>query len=191
MSILSDLNPQAILAKVAIVGLALGGAYLWGHHSGFSSEKAAYDLYVSQQGQKADAQLADNKTALAFQQTQFQLEQDKLQKDHQNEIDSLSTARDAAIRDGDAWSGRLRSYLAAQHARVGAAVVPSAATGTGQPAAVSQGAGGLLDGVSSLNWYLTQRFHTADVNAATLNEAIDLIAKDRETCNGALPGVTK
>jgi hypothetical protein len=191
VSILSDLNPQAILAKVAIVGLAVGGAYLWGHHNGFASEKAAHDLYVSQQSQKGEAQLADNKAALLFQQTQFDLQQTKLVKDHQDEIDSLTTARDAAIRNGSAWAGRLRSYLAATHTSAGTPGVPIAPTGTGQPSAGSQSQSGLLDGVSSLNWYLTQRFHTADVNAAALNEAIDLIAQDRATCNGALPGVTK
>lgn len=191
MSILSDLNPQAILAKVAIVGAAVAGAYFWGHHNGTASEKAVYDLYVSQQAAKGETQLADNKTALLFQQTQFDLQQTKLAKEHQDEIDSLATARDVAVRDGAVWSQRLRNYLAATHSSTGGVVVHGSSTGTDQSATGSESPGGLLDGVSSLNWYLTQRFHTADVNAATLNEAIDLIAKDRETCNGALPGVTK
>jgi hypothetical protein len=191
VSILSDLNPQAILAQAAIVGLLAGGAYLYGHHNGYASEKAAYDLYVSQQAQKGETQLADNKAALLFQQTQFDLQQTKLVKEHQDQIDSLTAARDAAVNNGAVWSERLRSYLAAAHTRAGAPGVPAASTGTGQPPADSQSQGGLLDGVSSLNWWLTQRFHTADVNATTLNEAIDLIAQDRATCNGALPGVTK
>jgi hypothetical protein len=189
VSILSDLNPQAVLAKVAIVGAAVLGAYLWGHHNGYSSEKAVYDLYVAKQGEKAEAQVAANKAALAFQQTQFQLAQNALEKNHADQIATLTSARDAAVADGDHYAERLRYYLS--HPSVRTVVVSGSAASTGQPAADSQGAGGLPDGVSDLNRYLTQRFYTADVNATTLNEAIDLIAQDRATCNGALPGVTK
>jgi hypothetical protein len=189
VSILSDLNPQAILAKIAIVGLAVGGAYLYGHHNGYSSEKAAYDLYVSQQAQKAEAQAASNKAALAFQQTQFELAQAKIQKEHTDALAQVETARVSAVADSAHYADRLRYYLA--HPSVRTVVVSgSSASATGTPAD-SEGASGQPDGVSDLNRYLTQRFYTADKVAATLNEAIDLIAQDRLTCNGKLPGVTQ
>lgn len=189
MSILSDLNPEALALKVLASAAVAVIIFTWGHHVGYTGEKAAYDLYVSQQAEKAEAQVASNKSALVFQQTQFQLAQNKLQQDHQDETIALAAQRDAAIADGANYASRLRYYLA--HPSVRPAIVPDSATGTGQSAATGQDSAGLSDGVSNLNWYLTQRFHTADVNAVTLNEAIDLLAKDREMCNGSLPGITK
>lgn len=189
MSILTDLNPQAILAKVAIVGAVAASAYLWGHHSGYSSERAEYDLYVAQQGQKAEFQVAANKSALLFQQTQFQLAQAKIEKDHTDEVANLASARDVAVADSGHYAERLRYYLA--HAGGKSAGVPGSAASAVQPATDSEGAGGLSDGISGLNRYLIQRFYTADVIAATLNEAIDVIAQDRAVCTGALPGINK
>lgn len=183
---LTTLNPYWILAKVGIAVAVVGGAFFYGHHLGYSGEKSAYDLYVAQQKSAAEQQVAANKSALAFQQAQYSLQINKLQQDHSDEVANLTTQRDTALADSSKYSGQLRQYLSGSH-RV-AAVVPVAsgsAAGTD-----SAGQGGLLDGVSSLNWYLTQRFHDADVNAATLNEAIAVIAKDREICNGSLPGVT-
>lgn len=186
MSILTDLNPQAILAKVAVVGAVAAGAFFWGHHVGYSGEKSAYDLYVANQKSAAESQVAANKSALAFQQTQFQLQMNQLQKDHSDEVENLTSQRDAALADSSKYAGQLRQYISRSH--IVGAVVSGAGSGSAGTDAARQG--GLLDGVSSLNWYLTQRFHDADVNAATLNEAIAVIAKDREICNGSLPGVT-
>lgn len=185
MSILTDLNPQAILAKVAVVGVVAAGAFFWGHHVGYSGEKSAYDLYVANQKSAAESQLVANKSALAFQQTNFQLQMSQLQKGNSDEVESLTKQRDAAKLDSGKYAGQLRQYLSRSHA---GPVVSGSGSGTGQPD--QAGAGGLSDGVSSLNWYLTQRFYDADVNAAALNEAIAVIAKDRELCNGSLPGVT-
>lgn len=189
MSIISDINPQAILAKVAIVGAVAASAYLWGHHNGYSSEKAAYDLYVAQQAQQAESQVTANKSALLFQQTQFQLAQAKIEKDHTDEIANLASARDAAVADSGHYAERLRYYLA--HSGGKPAGVSGSASSAVQSATDSQGAGGLSDGISDLNRYLIQRFYTADVIAATLNEAIDVIAQDRAVCTGALPGIIK
>lgn len=178
-------SPYVLLAKVGVCVAIVGGAYLYGHHNGYTGEKLVYDKYVSDQAAKAEAQVAANKSALLFQQTQFNLDQTRVQKDHSDEITKLTATRDAAVADSQRAVNGLRAYLASAGRR--AVVVHEAATGT--TGANQEGSGGLSDGVSSLNWYLTQRFYTADVNAATLNEAIDLIAQDRQYCNGSLPGV--
>ncbi len=188
MSIITDLNPEALAFK-ALAGIAAAVAiFTWGHHVGYTGEKATYDLYVANQAKIAAMQVANNKIALDNQKAQFDLDQQKMEQDHAKALENISSARDAAIADSANSAERLRKYLAHPSART--VVVSGPATGPGQPATVSQGAGELSDGVSDFNRWLIDEFSRADTNAATLNEAIDLIAKDRAVCNGSIPGVT-
>lgn len=180
-------NPYVLLAKVGVCVAIVGGAFLYGHHVGYSGEKLVYDNYVLKQKDAAEKQVISNQAALKAQADKFASDAAAIQKDHQDEVAQLSSDRDAALANSSVYAERLRQYLA--RSGVKPAALPGAASGAA--GTVATGQSGLLDGVSSLNWYLTQRFHDADVNAATLNEAIALLAKDREICNGSLPGVSQ
>lgn len=181
---------QETLVKwaAALIGSAalLAGMFIWGHHVGYTGEKAVFDKYVSNQKTIADLQVSNNKLALSNQQEQFNQALSQIQQDHKDEVTKLGAARDAALADSDAYASRLREYIA----RAG-----QQSTGVPHPAASAAGAtdagsGGLYDGVSDLNWYLVQRFYLADQNASRLNMAIALLAEDRKICNGSLPGIT-
>lgn len=187
MSILTDLNPQALLAKIAIAGIVVVVSASTGGYFAYKYEKSAYDAYVSKQAAASTAQVLSNKTALDQQAAAFKAQIDAIQKDHANEISQISSARDAALADSAVYAGRLRQYLSRPGVRP--AGMPEAAASTG--GANATGASQLSDGVSDLNWYLTNQFSLADTIAATLNEAEQVIAKDREVCNGSLPGITK
>ena len=172
-----------VLAAAAI-GVAL---FTWGHHVGYTGEKAAYDLYVSQQKAATEAQVASNQAALKVQQAKYDSQIAFITQEHSNEITQIASQRDAALADSDHSAQQLRDFLAKP--RPVRTVVVS---GSGPSAAGANGASGdqSLDGVSYLNQWLIDQFSQFDATAATLNEAEAVIAKDRETCNGALPGVT-
>lgn len=186
MSILTDLVPGSLAAKaliaVAVCGTLAGGGYYYGH----KQEKAAFDDYVQTQKAAAEAQVIANQAALKKQSADFAAQVASIHSEYTDNAQHLQSARDAALASAASYSGELQRYLASPH--VIRVTVPGAVASTNGVDAA--GSGGLLDGVSSLNWYLTQRFSDADSNANTLNEAIALIAKDRAECNGSLPGVT-
>jgi uncharacterized membrane-anchored protein YhcB (DUF1043 family) len=177
---------QALAVK-ALVGLAVvGGAFGGGYYLGFKHEKLVYDNFVLSQKDAAQKQLIANKDALDKQASANADQVRQIQSEYADNAQHLQAARDAALADSTASAQRLRQYLASSHAR---ATMPGASAGSVGTA--SQAADRLSDGVSSLNFYLVQRFHDADDNTAALNEAIDLLAADRQVCTGALPGVTK
>jgi hypothetical protein len=187
MSILTDLNPTSLAVKALVVIAVVGGAYAFGHHEGYKGEKLVYDNYVLSQKSAAEAQVIANKTALDKQAAAFALQQKADHMEYTQNAQHIKAARDAANANAAQYAGRLQQYLTSSHGRP---VLPDATGAAEGVATVGQSQTGLLDGVSSLNWYLTQRFSDADGIANTLNEAIDRIAQDQATCNGALPGVT-
>lgn len=185
MSILpvpSGLTKFAIGALV--VAGAAGGMFVWGHHVGYTGEKAIYDKYVSDQKIAADEQKAANKNALAQQAAEFQMQMAAIEKDRTDAITHLTNQRDAALADRDRSAGQLRAFLA--RTDLGPEVSGPAASGSGDHAA---GQVRRIDGVSFLNQWLIERLGQCDVDAANLTTAQQVIAKDRETCNGHLPGV--
>lgn len=191
MSILTDLNPTSLAVKALVVVAVVGGAFAYGHHVGYKGEKLVYDDYVLKQGKAADDQVIANKNALAAQQASYDARLKSIQTEYAQNEQQLNVSLGAAFASASDYAGKLREYIAATHASPQRAVVPVAQSGARGTAASGQSTAGLVDGVSSLNWYLTQRFGDADKTAIKLNEAIDLIAQDRLTCNGALPGVSQ
>ena len=188
MSILTDLNPESLAIKALVVVAVVGGAYAFGHHQGYSGEKLVYDNYVLKQKSAADAQVIANKDALAAQKGQYDAQIKSLKSEYADNAQHLQASRDAAFASAASYAGQLRNYLAVSHASPQHASVPGAVASTS--GTDTAGSNGLLDGVSSLNWYLTQRFSDADGIAAKFNEAVGVIAEDRKVCNGSLPGVT-
>lgn len=190
MSIFTDLNPTALAVKALVVVVVVGGAYTLGHHQGYKGEKLVYENYVLQQKDAAQQQAIANKTALDAQKAAYDAQVQSIQSEYTENAQHLQTARDFALASAASYADKLRLYLASSHAVAKQPVVPGATPGAEGASAVVQSSTGLLDGVSSLNWYLTQRFSDADKNAIALNEAIDRIDLDIKTCNGSLPGVT-
>ncbi len=190
MSILTDLNPTSLAVKALAVVAVVGGAYALGHHAGYKGEKLVYDDYVLKQKDAAEAQVIANKNALDASKAAYDAQLKTIQSEYAKNAENLQTSRDAALASAADYSDKLRKYLATSHAGPQRAVLPGTGTGAEGTATVGQSQAGLVDGVSSLNWYLTQRFGDADQTAVTLNEAIDLLEQDRKTCNGSLPGVT-
>jgi hypothetical protein len=185
MSILSDLSPTSLAAK-ALVGIAvIGAAFAGGYYEGFSREKLVYNDYVVTQKSAAQAQLIANQNALKSQQAAFDAQLKQIHSEYTDNANSLQASRDAALASAASYAGKLRDYLAGSHAQP---VVPGSKAGS--KGTVDPGEGGLLDGISSLNWYLTQRFGDADDLANRFNYAVQVIAEDRKICNGSLPGVT-
>jgi hypothetical protein len=187
MSILSDLNPQALAVKALVGVVVIGATFAGGLYVGYRHEKLVYDNFVLSQKSAAEQQKIANQSALQKLQSDYDKRANDLQQEYAQNAQNLQASRDAALADSAAYAGRLRQYLAGSHVRP---ELPGFASGPAGTAAGAQGSSGLLDGVSSLNWYLTQRFGQADSNAIALNEAIDLLDEDRRVCNGALPGVT-
>lgn len=191
MSILTDLNPTSLAVKALVVVAVVGGAYAFGHHVGYKGEKLVYDNYVLKQADLSKQQVIDNKTALDAAKAAYDAQLKTIQSEYTQNAQHLQASRDAALADSANYAGKLRDYLAGTHASPSRAVLPGTQTGAQGTATSGKSATQLVDGVSSLNWYLTRRFSDADQTAITLNEAIDVIAADRMTCNGALPGVNE
>jgi hypothetical protein len=188
MSILTDLNPTSIAVKALVVVAVVGGAYALGHHQGYKGEKLVYDNYVLKEKDAEQTQLIANQAALKAQQAAFDAQVKAIHSEYTENAQHLQASRDAALADSANYAGKLRDYLASSHASPQQPVVSG--TQGGAAGTVNAGSTGLLDGVSSLNWYLTQRFSDADGLANKFNEAVQLIAEDRKVCNGSLPGVT-
>lgn len=181
------MSPYTLLGgTVAVVALAVG-SFFYGHHEGADAVQVKFNQYKTDQSTLANKQLSDNQAALAKQQKSFDDQIAAIQKDHANEVTDIEKRRDSALASSDYYAGQLRHFLNAKPGPTVAGVSAPAASANG---ANGSSAGGLPDGVSNLNWYLITRFSAADVIASRLNEAVAVIAKDREICNGTLPGVT-
>jgi hypothetical protein len=186
VSILSVLNPESLAIKAAVVVLAVGTAFGYGHHVGYKGEKVKFDGFVSEQKAIAEKQVADNAAALKSQAAKYDADIATIKADHDAKIQHVQTERDSALADSATSAERLRRYIAGSGVKP--ATMPKVAASTG--GANSAGNSGLPDGVSDLNRYLINQFSAADAIAVTLNEAEQVIAKDREVCNGQLPGVS-
>lgn len=189
MSLVSDLNPQALAVKALVTVVAVTAIFAAGAYVGYRHEKLIYDNYVLKQKDAADKQLAENQAALKSIQAQHDAAVDQIHTEYTENAQHLQAARDAAIANASASADSLRRYIATAHVKQPG--MSGAKGGSAGTPATGESSAGLSDGVSSLNWYLTQRFSRADDVAIRLNEAIDLLAEDRRVCNGALPGVTK
>jgi hypothetical protein len=181
------MNPYALLGGIgAAVALAIG-SYFYGHHEGANAVQAQFDSFKEKQATASAGQIASNVAALAFQQTMYGLQIAAIQKDHSDEVQAIQKRADDALASSNYYAGQLRKFLSASAGRKQPAVSGTAASATGANAASP---GGQYDGVQRLNFWLVGRFTVADTVAAKFNEAVAVIAKDREICNGSLPGVT-
>jgi hypothetical protein len=187
MSIITDLNPQALAVKTLIYVGAAGALFFGGYYLGYKHEKTAYDLYVTQQKVAAEAQEISNQNALAALAASDAAAVQTIKAQHNETVKQIEASRDAALSNLASSDQRLRAYLAGT-GQQRPKLPHSAASAKGSAGAAP---GGLFDGVSNLDWYLTYRFSDADSNTAALNEAVALLAEDRKICNGSLPGVSK
>lgn len=185
MSIIPD--EYTTLIKVGVIGAAIVGAFTYGHHVGYTGEKAEFDKYVAAQEKLAADQVVANNAALDAKKAEYAANIDKVQKEKQDEVDQIIAQRDAALADSARSAGQLRDFLA--RARAADAQVSGAASGVGG----SDGKAGaqFLDGVSILNQWLLVNLSRADVYSTRLAEAQLIIKADRVMCDGRLPGVSK
>lgn len=183
MSLIPD--GYATLIKVGVIGAAIVGVFAYGHHVGYTGEKAEFDKYVAAQEKLAKDQEAANKAALDQKQAEYKGTIDKVQKEKQDEVDQITAQRDAALADRARYAGQLRDFLARARAADAQVSGPSSGVGGGDGKAGAQ----FLDGVSILNQWLLVNLSRADVYATRLAEAQLIIQADRVMCDGKLPGV--
>jgi hypothetical protein len=177
MSLLTKACVYTTIA-VALIGVGAFGMYRY--------ESAKFTEYVDAQKLAAQKQKDANGVALDTLKTQQAATITSIHSEYTENAQHLQAARDAALAAAASYAGKLQQYIASSHQR---ASLPSAASAPAGTADAPQG--GLLDGLQSLNWYLTQRFTDADDNTDALNEAIAILIEDRKICTGALPGVSQ
>lgn len=176
-------NPYVIIGElVLVIGLCFG-SYEWGHHN----ESLVFEAYKSQQGSKAETQVADNKGALLDQERQQSAALAKIVQDQKGSIDEITKRRDALLADNQRVSLQLRKFLAG--ASVKPAGVPGTAAIAGQPQAEEDPA--FLERLARLSQFNTGQFGTADVDIADYNALLAIAEDDRLRCDGSLPGIQK
>ena len=164
-------NPWAIVgALVAAIGLAVGG-YFYGHHV----ESLAFDAYRAQQVAVAQKAEADAQVAARAAEQTYDSKLADATAAYQENLDALTKRRDALERQ--LADGSERVYVTV--ARPGSNGVPQAATAPGRAdetvsAALSQRSAEFFAG----------QFAEADRLASLVNLAEQVIAQDRQTCNG-------
>lgn len=164
-------NPWAIVgALVAAIGLAIGG-YFYGHHV----EALAFDAYRAQQAAVAQKAEADAQAAARAAEQSYDAKLADATAAYQENLDALTKRRDALERQ--LADGSQRVYVTV--ARPGGNGLPQTAPGAGRadeavPAALSQRSAEFFAG----------EFAEADQLAGLVNLAEQVIAQDRQTCNG-------
>lgn len=176
------LNPWHLLAELALVLALCVGSYMWGSHN----EALVFDAYKATQGQKAEAQVADNKGALLRQAQEQAAGMAAIAQNRQEKLDEITTQRDRLLADNAAVSDRLRKFLGASAT---AALVQRSTAGTSGPDAKAYAA--LSDRLEQLARFNTERFAEADQLVVDFNAAVDVIAQDRRICDGSLPGINQ
>lgn len=185
MSILSDLSPPSLAVKVIVWAALIGATSAASCYLGYRHEKLVYDNYVLTQKVAAEKQTIANQAALKSQQDAFDAKLNQIHSEYTDNAMHLQASRNAALAAAADYSSQLQRYIASSHQRPSMSDAQGSSAGTD-----TAGSNGLLDGISSLNWYLTQRFADADALAVKFNEAVQVIAQDREFCNGSLPGIS-
>jgi hypothetical protein len=173
-------NPWAILGGLLLTLAMCFGCYGWGHHN----ESLVFEAYKSQQAQKAETQVADNKGALLDQERQQSAALARTVEDQKGSISEIKKRRDALLADNQRLSLQLRKFLGAS---VTAALVSSSAAGAGQPDAASEAA--LSGRLAALSGFVTSQFSAADIDTTTIAALQAIVEEDRRVCNGVLPGV--
>lgn len=164
-------NPWVIVgALVAAIGLAVGG-YFYGHHV----ESLAFDAYRAQQAAVAQKAEADAQAAARAAEQNYDSKLADATAAYQENLDALTKRRDALERQ--LADGSQRVYVTVARPRGNG--VPETAASAGRtdqavPAALSQRSAEFFAG----------EFAEADQLVGLVNLAEQVIAQDRQTCNG-------
>jgi hypothetical protein len=169
-------NPYVILAAFgATIGLAVASFGI-GHHIEYLELVA----YQKTQAAAAEKQVADNKTALVKQQQADQAAMDKINQDHGVQLNEITQRRDALLTANRNLTQRL--WVSTSSGKQPSGVPQVGASG---PDDAQSGRAALSYGSSK---FFYDEFAQADVDTATIAALQQIVAHDREVCNGSLPG---
>lgn len=178
MNLLTPLEKSLI--KLGVVLGLLAGVYLYGHHRGAAEVQVQFDAFKNQEYAAAEKQVA---TLQAAARAAEQAHTEKVaQIVQQATVEKTENANRANATIADLRAGNVRLSVQLAAARAGAQRDGQAAGGTA--GAADQGAGELpLDTAE----FLIGEASRADDLAIRFNEAVDVIAQDRATCNALQP----
>lgn len=168
------MNPYLIIgALLGAIGLTAGG-YVAGHHV----EELAFNAYKADQAAVAEKAAAQSEAAARSKEQQQEAAQSAAQ--HQAQVEKTENANrtDALVAQLRAGTLRLSNELASARA-----------DGVPQAASSASGADEDRNGYISndVAQFLVDQAARADKLAVNFNEAVAVIAADRQTCNGANP----
>lgn len=168
------MNPYFIIAAlIGAIGLAAGGYY-----EGHSVEAQVFDTYKAQQAAVAEKAAAQSEAAARAKEQQQEAAQAAAQHEAQVEKTENANRTNATLADLRAGTLRLSNQLAGARAN-GMPQVATSATGT------DDARNGYIS--NDVAQFLVEQAASADRLAVNFNEAVAIIAADRQTCNGATP----